>query len=232
MNYTVNHYQSVLSVRETQDAIKLIRDKFQKELGLQLNLERISAPLFVEKSSGLNDDLSGVERPVSFDMKDFKDDPIEVVHSLAKWKRIKLAQMGVQPGRGIYTDMNALRPDEELDNAPIPYIIVNFDGLTNDVETKDDPFEGDTDNVQIGIEIAARTRLELGHLADGVRKAVHSYCMNANEGDEDFSELPKDYTFSANNVNYDPQKPCYWQILNYQCDCNNDVIADDDEQED
>ena len=122
MNYTVNHYQSVLNVRETQDAIKLIRDKFQKELGLQLNLERISAPLFVEKSSGLNDDLSGVERPVSFDMKDFKDDPIEVVHSLAKWKRTALKKYGFQPHEGIYTNMNAIRRDEDLDNLHSAYV--------------------------------------------------------------------------------------------------------------
>ena len=122
MNYTVNHYQSVLSVRETQDAIKLIRDKFQKELGLQLNLERISAPLFVEKSSGLNDDLSGVERPVSFDMKDFKDDPIEVVHSLAKWKRTALKKYGFKPHEGLYTNMNAIRRDEDLDNLHSAYV--------------------------------------------------------------------------------------------------------------
>ena len=122
MNYTVNHYQSVLNVRETQDALKLIRDKFQKELGLQLNLERISAPLFVEKSSGLNDDLSGVERPVSFDMKDFKDDPIEVVHSLAKWKRTALKKYGFQPHEGLYTNMNAIRRDEDLDNLHSAYV--------------------------------------------------------------------------------------------------------------
>ena len=122
MNYTVNHYQSVLNVRETQDAIKLIRDKFQKELGLQLNLERISAPLFVEKSSGLNDDLSGVERPVSFDMKDFKNDPIEVVHSLAKWKRTALKKYGFKPHEGLYTNMNAIRRDEDLDNLHSAYV--------------------------------------------------------------------------------------------------------------
>ena len=122
MKYTVNNYESVLNVRETQDAIKLIRDKFQKELGLQLNLERISAPLFVEKSSGLNDDLNGVERPVSFDMKDFKDDPIEVVHSLAKWKRTALKKYGFHPHEGLYTNMNAIRRDEDLDNLHSAYV--------------------------------------------------------------------------------------------------------------
>ena len=122
MKYTVNNYQSVLTVRETQDAIKLIHDKFQKELGLQLNLERISAPLFVEKSSGLNDDLSGVERPVSFDMKDFKHDVIEVVHSLAKWKRMALKKYGFKPNEGLYTNMNAIRRDEDLDNLHSAYV--------------------------------------------------------------------------------------------------------------
>jgi hypothetical protein len=106
---------------------------------------------------------------------------------------------------------------------------VSFDGLTNDVETKDDPFEGDTDSVQIGIEIAARTRIELGQLADRVRKAVHDYCMNANEDDEDFGEVPADYTFSAQRVNYDPLKPCWWMELNYQCDVINDSTEEDDE---
>jgi hypothetical protein len=134
------------------------------------------------------------------------------------------------PAGDVYNTAIGL-PDEELDNAPLPYIIVSFDGLTNDAETKDDPFEGDTDHVTIGIEIAARTRIELGVLADKVRKAVHSYCLQAIENNDTLGEVPEDYTFSANNVNYDQQKPCYWQILNYQCDCENNVIADDDEQE-
>ena len=138
--------------------------------------------------------------------------------------------MAMLPAGDVYNTAIGL-PDEELDNAPIPYIIVNFDGLTNDVETKDDPFEGDTDNVQIGIEIAARTRIELGQIADRIRKAVHNYFFNADENDDDFDLVPADYTFSAQAVNYDPLKPCYWQILNYQCDCNNDVIAEPDEQE-
>ena len=134
------------------------------------------------------------------------------------------------PAGDVYNTAIGL-PDEQLDNAPLPYIIVSFDGLTNGVETKDDPFEGDTDSVQIGIEIAARTRLELGHLADSVRKAVHRYCKHAIENYDELGEVPFDYTFSAQAVNYDPLKPCYWQILNYQCDCDNNVIADDDEQE-
>jgi hypothetical protein len=144
--------------------------------------------------------------------------------------RADSALMQQLPAGDVYNTAIGL-PDEELDNAPLPYIIVSFDGLTNDVETKDDPFEGYTDSVQIGIEIAARTRLELGHLADRVRKAVHSYCKYAIENYDELGEVPEDYTFSAQAVNYDSMKPCYWQILNYQCDCDNNVIADDDEQE-
>ena len=90
-------YDPRLTVRETQEAIKYIRDTFQKEFGKEMNLERISAPLFVKKSSGLNDDLNGVERPVQFDLAGAPDEVIEVVQSLAKWKRIALKRYGFQP---------------------------------------------------------------------------------------------------------------------------------------
>ena len=115
------HYDPRLSVRETQEAIKYIRDTFQKEFGKEMNLERISAPLFVEKSSGLNDDLNGVERPVSFDVPSLNEQA-EVVHSLAKWKRYALYKYGFRPGQGIVTDMNAVRRDEELDNLHSIYV--------------------------------------------------------------------------------------------------------------
>ncbi len=116
------HYDPRLTVRQTQEAIKYIRDTFQKEFGKEMNLERISAPLFVEKSSGLNDDLNGVERPVAFDMAAIPGETIEVVHSLAKWKRLALLQYGFQPGEGLYTNMNAIRRDEELDNLHSCYV--------------------------------------------------------------------------------------------------------------
>lgn len=116
------HYDPKLSIRQTQDAIKYIRDTFQKEMGREMNLERISAPLFVEKSSGLNDNLNGVERPVAFDMAAFPGDTVEVVHSLAKWKRMALHRYGFQPGEGLYTNMNAIRRDEELDNLHSCYV--------------------------------------------------------------------------------------------------------------
>lgn len=117
-----DQYQPLLDVRQTQDAIKLIRDKFQKELGKQLNLERISAPLFVLKNSGLNDNLNGVESPVQFNMNGFGEETIEVVHSLAKWKRMALKKYGFLPHEGLYTNMNAIRKDEELDNLHSAYV--------------------------------------------------------------------------------------------------------------
>lgn len=116
------NYDPRLSVRETQEAIKYIRDTFQKEFGREMNLERISAPLFVEKSSGLNDDLNGVERPVQFDIAGIPGETIEVVHSLAKWKRMALYRYGFKPGEGLYTNMNAIRRDEELDNLHSCYV--------------------------------------------------------------------------------------------------------------
>lgn len=116
------NYDPHLSVRETQEAIKYIRDTFQKEFGKEMNLERISAPLFVEKSSGLNDNLNGVERPVQFDIAAVPEETIEVVHSLAKWKRMALYEYKFRPGEGLYTNMNAIRRDEELDNLHSCYV--------------------------------------------------------------------------------------------------------------
>lgn len=116
------NYDPRLSIRETQEAIKYIRDTFQKEFGREMNLERISAPLFVEKSSGLNDNLSGVERPVQFDLAAEPGEVIEVVHSLAKWKRMALHKYHFHPGEGLYTNMNAIRRDEELDNLHSCYV--------------------------------------------------------------------------------------------------------------
>ncbi len=115
-------YEPHLTIRQTQEAIKYIRDTFQKEFGREMNLERISAPLFVEKSSGLNDNLNGIERPVSFDMPALTNETIEVVHSLAKWKRMALKKYGFQPGEGLYTNMNAIRRDETLDNLHSCYV--------------------------------------------------------------------------------------------------------------
>ena len=109
-------YRSELSLHDTQVAIKTVKDFFQNTLAEQLNLLRVSAPLFVTPESGLNDNLNGVERPVSFGVKEQDDRPLEVVQSLAKWKRYALKQYGFSMGEGLYTDMNAIRRDEETDN--------------------------------------------------------------------------------------------------------------------
>jgi hypothetical protein len=118
-------------------------------------------------------------------------------------------------------------PDEDLDNADVPYIIVSQGEVVNDGTTKDD-YEGDTDKVNITIEVAARTRAELGTLADRIRKTVRRYFMASDEGDELHDMVPLDYQFSAKPVTYDPLKPCWWMELNYQCDVNNDIMDDDD----
>lgn len=116
------NYDPRLSVRDTEKAIKYIRDTFQKEFSKRMNLSRISAPLFVEAGSGLNDDLSGVERKVCFDILEMPGNGLEVVQSLAKWKRMALGSYGFAPGEGLYTDMNAIRRDEELDNLHSIYV--------------------------------------------------------------------------------------------------------------
>ena len=109
-------YESALNLHDTQIAIKTVKDFFQKHLAQNLNLARVSAPLFVLPESGLNDNLNGVERPVSFGIKEQGDKEAEVVHSLAKWKRFALDKYGFETGEGLYTDMNAIRRDEDTDN--------------------------------------------------------------------------------------------------------------------
>lgn len=115
-------YQSALNLHDTQIGIKTVKDFFQVQLAKDLHLLRVSAPLFVEPSSGLNDNLNGVERPVSFGIKEQDDAPAEVVHSLAKWKRFALHKYGFSMGEGLYTDMSAIRRDEQTDNIHSIYV--------------------------------------------------------------------------------------------------------------
>ena len=114
-------YKSTMTLYETQDAISVIKRAFQDSLARALRLKRVSAPLFVQPQSGLNDDLNGVERPVGFDIPAAQTDA-QVVHSLAKWKRMALYRYDFFPGKGLYTDMNAIRRDEELDNLHSIYV--------------------------------------------------------------------------------------------------------------
>ena len=120
--YPEDYKNLLISVEDTEKAIKAVKDMFQVNLSAQLALLRVTAPMVVLSGTGINDDLNGVERPVSFPVRDMGDQRAEVVHSLAKWKRLKLAELGLPPGRGIYTDMNALRPDEDLDNIHSIYV--------------------------------------------------------------------------------------------------------------
>ena len=115
-------YKCLLDRQQTEQGIKLIKEFFQQNLSTELRLRRVTAPLFVLKGLGINDDLNGVERAVSFPIKDLGDAKAEVVHSLAKWKRLTLAEYQIKPGYGVYTDMNAIRSDEELDNLHSLYV--------------------------------------------------------------------------------------------------------------
>ena len=115
-------YKPLLDIQQTEQGIKLIKEFFQMNLSTELRLRRVTAPLFVLKGLGINDDLNGVERPVTFPIKDLGDANAEVVHSLAKWKRLTLGEYNIEPGYGIYTDMNAIRADEELDNLHSLYV--------------------------------------------------------------------------------------------------------------
>ena len=116
------NYASIIDLKQTELGIKSIKDFFQSNLSSELRLRRVTAPLFVEKGTGINDDLTGVERAVQFPIKDMDNISAEIVHSLAKWKRLTLAEYKIEKGYGIYTDMNAIRADEELGNMHSLYV--------------------------------------------------------------------------------------------------------------
>ncbi|NJD59476.1 MAG: aspartate--ammonia ligase [Anaerolineales bacterium] len=115
-------YQPLLDVRQTELAIRQIKEFFQTNLSFELNLMRVTAPLFVPSGTGINDDLNGIEQPVHFPVRALGGSRVEIVQSLAKWKRLQLADFGMQPGEGLYTDMNAIRPEETLDNLHSLYV--------------------------------------------------------------------------------------------------------------
>ena len=154
-------YKPLLDMKQTELGIKQIKEFFQQNLSSELRLRRVTAPLFVLKGMGINDDLSGTERPVSFPIKDLGDQQAEVVHSLAKWKRVTLADYQIEPGYGIYTDMNAIRADEELGNIHSLYVdqwdwervITNEDRNVERMEVSE--FFIRTDGVHVGIDTVA-----------------------------------------------------------------------------
>ena len=160
-------YTSRLSVYETQRAIEFIKKNFQKNLGSALNLKRVSAPLFVRADTGLNDNLNGVERPVSFDVPAVQGAECQVVHSLAKWKRWALKEYEFREGKGLYTDMNAIRRDEAvLDNLHSVYVD-----------------QWDWEKV---IRPQDRTT---EYLKDTVRRIVSAICMTGDELEWEFPQL-------------------------------------------
>lgn len=122
MKYFPSGYHSVLSARETERAIKIVKDLFEKELSGALRLSRVTSPIFVPSGSGINDDLNGIERPVRFELGNMGNKQMEIVQSLAKWKRMALADYGISTGYGLYTDMNALRPDDDIDAIHSVYV--------------------------------------------------------------------------------------------------------------
>ena len=115
-------YKPLLDPRLTERAIKFVKDTFERELSGELRLSRVTSTLFVKANSGINDDLNGVERPVRFNVGNMNETPMEIVQSLAKWKRMALADHGFTPGTGLYTDMNAIRPDDDIDNIHSIYV--------------------------------------------------------------------------------------------------------------
>lgn len=133
------------------------------------------------------------------------------------------------PAGDVYNTAIAL-PDEQADNAPVPYVIVSFDGLNTDDSTKDTVYDALTDDVQIGIVVVARTRPKLAELTIAIRNTIRNYFCSviANPQHEDFALLPNSYTFSASDVKYDADKPCYWQVLTFKCVTEPDQ---EDEQE-
>ena len=159
-------YSSALSLYDTQKAIGLIKRVFEDNLSLALNLNRVSAPLFVEPQTGLNDDLNGIERPVEFDIKE-TGGKAQIVHSLAKWKRMALYKYGFHVGEGIYTDMNAVRRDEEMDNLHSIYV--------------------DQWDWEMVIDRSTRTTETLKAT---VRKIVHAICETQKKLKEYYEGLP------------------------------------------
>lgn len=129
--------------------------------------------------------------------------------------------IGMLPAGDVYNTAIAL-PETDAMNAPLPYIIVSYDGMNNESSTKDSVYEGLTDQVLIGIEIAAETRRQLAQIAIMVRKTVRGFLSGLSDDDEDFPLVPSDIQLSAKNVQYDEYKPCYWQMLCYNCDTNID----------
>ena len=135
--------------------------------------------------------------------------------------------MAALPAGDVYNTTIAV-PDIDLDNAPVPYMLVSFDGMQNEDTTKDSTYEGDTDNVQISVEVCAKTRPQLYQLINNARTTIKSFFESAQSTDEDYDLIPIEYTLTAGAVNYDSDKPCFWQTLQYQCDTTVDNYEEEE----
>lgn len=164
-------YESKLDLVSTELAIKYVKDLFEKRLAHYLNLMRVSAPLFVQKNSGINDDLNGIERPVNFDIKELLNDDIEIIHSLAKWKRMALKRYNIGYKRGIYTDMNAIRRDEVLDNLHSVY--VDQWDWEKVISKKDRNLDFLKDTVCLIVKALKDTEKELGTVFENLEPYIH-----------------------------------------------------------
>lgn len=182
-------YKSYTDLRQTQKAIKFIKDSFQKKLAAALNLERVSAPLFVWENSGLNDDLNGIERPVSFDVKQTGERAV-IVHSLAKWKRMALKLYKFEPGHGLYTDMNAIRRDEQTDNLHSIYVDQWDWELIINKEQRNLSTLKDIVNKIVGVmcEVLGEVKVIYPHIKTEINKNV--YFISAQELENRYPDLP------------------------------------------
>lgn len=190
-------YRSALSLRETQKAVKFVKDCFQNELKSALGLERISAPLFVEKGKGVNDDLNGVERKVEFDIKE-SGQVVEVVQSLAKWKRVALSTYGFKPNEGLYTDMSAIRRDDDMDNLHSVYVDQWDWEKVITAEQRSTEYLKDTVRKIVGAVAATKERLREGHpeLKCDIERNV--YFVTSRELEQQYPELtPKQREFEV-----------------------------------
>ena len=164
------HYTPVLGILDTEIAIKLVKDTFERELAASLSLTRVSAPLMVRPETGLNDDLNGVERPVEFDIPAIQSD-VQIVHSLAKWKRLALRRYHFAPGTGLYTDMNAIRRDEALDN--LHSIYVDQWDWEKVIEKEDRTLETLQSAVRSIVDVCHRTQEALRAAYPALKGAIH-----------------------------------------------------------
>lgn len=163
-------YHPRLALLEVEQAIKNIKDFFENNLANSLNLTRVTAPLFVRTGTGINDDLNGVEQPVCFEVKGDNSEKVEMVQSLAKWKRLALARYGFKEGRGLYTDMNAVRPDEDLDN--LHSIYVDQWDWEKVINVKQRSLDTLKDTVRIIYDAICRTEFYIASLYSNIRPVL------------------------------------------------------------